>query len=348
MKKNIDSYYRYHLIALFSICVLSAIIYSNTLRSPFVLDDMQNIVSNSHIRMTKLNPNSILDSAIGHTKNRPLPMLTFGLNYYFGQYNVKGYHFVNIIIHITNSILLFFFAKITLTLSKDQSLNHSISQSLPCEMRSLSDQGLDHTYVAFFTALLWLVSPLHTNSVTYIVQRMNSMVAMFYILSMLLYAKGRIKQIQRTGNLIHGSGNPKLKIGFYHLYFTGAFISGICALGCKETSATLPFLIILYELYFFGNLGTNRIKMYLWWISGAAVLFTASATVYLCFDSHLIVELFPNLKYNLEDFSVSQRILTEFRVVVYYISLLLFSLPSMLVPLVFTLRYCRSETCVIM
>ena len=83
-----------------------------------------------------------------------------------------------------------------------------------------------------------MVHPLQTQSVTYLVQRMNSLAAMFYILSMLLYVTFRLDTDTR------GKWLP----------FAGCVFAGILAVGTKQISATLPVFIILYEWYFFQDL----------------------------------------------------------------------------------------------
>ena len=63
-------------------------------------------------------------------------MVSFALNYYFGQYNVVGYHLVNIVVHITTGILLFFFVKLTLTISNQQT--NAARKSDPITLTTLS------------------------------------------------------------------------------------------------------------------------------------------------------------------------------------------------------------------
>ena len=119
--------------------------------------------------------------------NRPVANLSFALNYYFHQYDVIGYHVINIVIHIITGILLYFFLKTTL--------------SIP----SIRSNYKHHASIALFAALIWLVHPVQTQSVTYIVLRMNSMIAMFYVLSFLLYVKERlVKEKHRTWPLFAG------------------------------------------------------------------------------------------------------------------------------------------------
>lgn len=92
------------------LAILVFFIYSNTLRGPFILDDKRNIQDNPHIRLTRLTLQGITRAGLeSPASNRPAADISFALNYYFNQYNVLGYHLVNVLIHITTGILLYFF-----------------------------------------------------------------------------------------------------------------------------------------------------------------------------------------------------------------------------------------------
>jgi tetratricopeptide (TPR) repeat protein len=300
---------RYHALFLALLIFIGFIIYSNTLDAPFVLDDLGAIQNNPYIRMEEISGHNIIDAAVGYGKNRPVAMLSFAFNYYFGQYNVFGYHLVNIIVHITTGILLFFLVKLTLMLSNQQT-NASYKLD-PITLTTLS----------FFTALLWLVNPVQTQSVTYIVQRMNSMGAMFYILALWLYAKGRIAQ-QLSGRKV--AARSRCYLG----WFVGCFLAGILALGSKESTALLPIFIFLYEWYFFQDLDKKWFKRQLKYLVAIGILVGVVAGLYLGFDP---AEKFKNLRdYELGEFSMGQRLLTQTRVVVYYLSLIFYPNPSRL------------------
>ena len=99
--------------------VLGFFIYANTLNSPFIFDDIKQIKKNTNIRITELNFKNLLKAGSnkkGSLSKRPVGFITFALNYYFHQYDPKGYHIVNIIIHILTGIILYAFIKTTLAL----------------------------------------------------------------------------------------------------------------------------------------------------------------------------------------------------------------------------------------
>src|SRR5262249_10094157 len=150
-------------------------------------------------------------------------------------------------IHIATSLLLYLFVQTTLR--------------LPC----LHVHDEVYTGMAFFTALLWAVHPLQTESVTYIVQRMNSLAALFYLLSLVLYAQARLAEDQRKKWAL----------------FAGCILAGLLAVASKEIAATLPCFILLYEWYFFQDLRLSWIQRHRVLAAGIVVCLVALALVYL-------------------------------------------------------------------
>ncbi|MFC1828509.1 tetratricopeptide repeat protein, partial [Thermodesulfobacteriota bacterium] len=283
--------------SLFVMLLFSALgfgVYSNTLEAPFYFDDHVDITENTHIRITGLSFNELKNAGFkSPASSRPISNISFALNYYFHQYDLFGYHVVNIIVHILAGIFLYLFITITL--------------DLPC----LREQYQHPVAIAVAAALIWLVHPLHTQSVTYIVQRMNSMAAMLFVLSLLLYVKGRLATERRAWP-----------------WFVGAGVAWLISLGCKQISATLPFFIFLYEWYFFQDLDRDWVKHRMKSVLGVLILSGLVALVYLWPDP---LEALTNITdYANKEFTLTQRIFTQFRVVVFYISLLFFPLPSRL------------------
>ena len=94
-----------HLLSILLIAIIGVAIYSNTLSSAFVFDDMRNIVDNYKIRD--------LSNFYDLSGTRYIGFLSFALNYHFGGLNVFGYHIVNIIIHIINGLLVYYLILLT-------------------------------------------------------------------------------------------------------------------------------------------------------------------------------------------------------------------------------------------
>ena len=272
---------------------LILLIYSSSLGRPFIFDDGNNILDNPHIRITQLSWGDLIRAGFeSPLSNRPAAYMSFALNYYLGGYRVSGYRLLNILIHILAGCFLYLFFKTTLNLPAVQ-----------------TRYGI-HPWLPYIAALIWLVHPLHIQSVTYIVQRMNSMAAMFYVLSMWLYARARLSANRLNQGLLSA----------------GCLFSGLLALGSKEIAATLPLFIFLYEWYFFQDLSRAWLKRGI--IFGAAMLLVIIGVSYLYLDGQPFAKLTAG--YQARDFTMGQRILTEFRVVILYLSLLFYPHPGRL------------------
>ena len=210
-KIEFDKYQALYLLVLMAVGFL---IYANTFQSPFIFDDEHMIKDNPSIRMEELSWANIIAAVSGTGRNRPVSTLSFAVNYYFDQYKLFGYHLANIMVHIITGILLFLFLKTTLR----------ISNRLDVFASRLDSAGI--LCVSGLTALLWLANPVQTQSVTYVVQRMNSMAAMFFILALLLYAKGRLAQ-QKTNldiDMKAAVSRSKAHSRKYYLWYLGCVL----------------------------------------------------------------------------------------------------------------------------
>jgi tetratricopeptide (TPR) repeat protein len=191
------------------LAVAAIVAYANSLSGPFVLDDAETIVANEQIR--QLSPSVVLFPARElPVAGRPVVNLSFALNYSLGGLNVRGYHVVNVTIHLLCALLLFGVVARTLGAS---------SQTIFAA--AAADLG-------FATALLWLVHPLQTDAVDYVTQRTELMMGLFYLLA--LYASIRGQN--------HGG------------WLGVAVASCALGMGSKESMATAPLLIAVYDRTF--------------------------------------------------------------------------------------------------
>ncbi|MBW2205968.1 MAG: tetratricopeptide repeat protein, partial [Deltaproteobacteria bacterium] len=335
---------------LFIFTIIGAGIYSNTLEGPFVMDDMVRIEKNPDIRITSITLPNILGSAFGNVsgKSRPIANVTFALNYYFHQYDLAGFHIVNILIHILSAFFLFLFMNATLRITGYKGLDRQSSNTLPGPIPAL---------IAVLAEFIWFVNPLHTQSVTYLIQRQNSMAAMFFILSFLLYVKGRMHGKQKTETVKTAKNAPQQKgkktrknppkengssptdgrkasdkalspVRLHTMWYLGAALAWILALGCKQTAVTLPFFVFLYEWYFFQDLKKAWLGNKLKYMLGILGLLIFMAFLFLGpqpLEKILSIRDFAN-----NEFTFVERVLTQFRVVIYYLSLIFYPDPSRL------------------
>ncbi|NTV14430.1 MAG: hypothetical protein HGA96_10950 [Desulfobulbaceae bacterium] len=275
------------------IILLIAASYLNTLNSPAVLDDEHSFIFTSRIQLRELSfssLNSLTDSTFGIT--RLIPILTLAANNYFSHGQAPAYHITNILIHIVTLLALAIFLKQLLLLPK-------LTESL---------KTISPTYFVWAVCGLWALSPIQTNAVTYIVQRMAALCALFYILSLALYLKAR-RQNSRQKSAI---------------FFTGAALAAICSILSKENSATLPIAILLLEDFFISPGTAEKFVSNLFRRHWLIFIITAIMLI------PLFISVWSNYAngYGGRVFTLTERLLTESRIVVWYISLLFLPLPS--------------------
>jgi len=276
----------------FVIALLGFLIYFNSLEVPFIFDDGPHIPENPHIRLEELTIDKLLSAAQDSPASRPVANISFALNYFFHGYDVTGYHIFNIAVHVLGAIFFFYFLLRTLSLPAAR-INPEY-----------------HFAIAGLASLIWLAHPIQTQSVTYIVQRMNSMAGMFYLLSLWLYVEARLIKRPWTRNML----------------VTGSILSAVMALGSKEIAITLPLVVYLYEWYFFQDLNTAWLRKSLKYVLLISAVFITVGWVY--FEGSPVETILR--MYEQCDFSPFERILTETRVIVFYVTLLLLPIPSRL------------------
>src|SRR3989304_1851736 len=223
--KALSSFFtRYGFLITFLLTTVSAfLIYSNTFSSPFHFDDTPNIVENYKLRdLSIFWPPS---------DTRYIGSLSFALNYYFSGLNVFGYHLVNIIIHIINSILVWWLVILTFR--------------TPVMERINTNPQLKY-FIAITASLLFVSHPIQTQAVTYIVQRFASLATLFYLLSLTHYIKAKLQTIQ-----VEAKDENKFFSTSTLTFYLLSLISAILAMKTKEISFTLPFVVLLYDFMFF-------------------------------------------------------------------------------------------------
>jgi len=192
---------------------------------PFYMDDFSSIQENPRIyNWLDRDLGSNLKALWEYAPLRIVGYLSFALNYGYSHFDVHSYHWVNITVHILMSLGLFFLLRGLLQ-----------SPALRESNTALILMGLP-----LFAALIFALHPLHTQAVTYIVQRLASMAALFYLLSLLVFVQGRL-QTTATAAL------P---------WFVACALFALLAFLTKQNTVTLPFALLLIEGVFF----TQQVK----------------------------------------------------------------------------------------
>jgi protein O-mannosyl-transferase len=291
---------RRNIFAFVSLLLLILITYSNTFDTSWHFDDENNILNNKPLHLTELSLPNIQKTFFANWNGseklyRPVACLSFALNYYFGGTGVYGYHLINLIIHFLSAIFLFLFVYHTL--------------NLPILK---ARYGPNSYFIALLSAVLWAINPVQTQAVTYVVQRMTSMAGLFCIMAMYFYLKGR-------------TSAPKLLSGAHYFF---CVVCGILALGSKENAVMLPMVILLYDLFLVQGVTRKNLKRYSFFlliaifISLALALLMAGPSI---FNPKSLISGYQN-----RGFSLSERLLTEPRVILFYVSLLLYPMPDRL------------------
>jgi hypothetical protein len=220
MRENIKFQY----VAILLICFLSVGLYLNSLNNSFHFDDTPNIIENPYIRNLKDIPSFLkgMSSYVG--KFRILSMFSFAVNYHFHKLNVYGYHLVNLMLHILCGILVYFISRNLFAFELKRIESYTIDNNI---------EGKKVNLLSLLTATIFIAHPIQVNSVTNIVQRIEILASLFYLLSIFLFLKGSLEKGWR-------------KI----LFFLGTGISYLCAIFSKETGFTLPIVLIIFDFLF--------------------------------------------------------------------------------------------------
>ena len=266
----------YNILIIIGLCIA---IYSNSFYCEFQLDDRVHIATDNQIR--NLNFYTNIDSW-KNVNDRPLAFYTLALNKSIHGLDVVGYHIFNLIVHIISSIFIFLFSLLIL-------------QQLRIK-RLTKNKG----WIALFTALLFAAHPIQTQAVTYIIQRMTSMSAMFYIGATYFYLRGRsLHTVKKLNWNI---------IGLYCL----TFFFAIASLLSKQIAVSLPFTLLAIEIFFVKDIEGNKVRKYIYTFSIALTLLTS------------IIIIAGYLPKETDTISRLDYFITQLRVIPKYFQLLLF------------------------
>jgi len=190
------------------LAIAAAGVYGNSLSNPLVFDDIPQIKENQNIR--QLWP----VSAVVEGTRRPVAIYSLAINYHLGGLNPRGYHLVNIGLHILAGLALFGLLRRTLSGPKLR-----------------PRYGSSAAFLAFAMVLIWLVHPLATQAVDSIIQRMEVLMALFYLLT--LYTLARAAE------------GPER--GLWSVLCVAACLLGMLS---KEVMVTAPLTALLYDRCF--------------------------------------------------------------------------------------------------
>jgi len=237
------------------IVLAGALVYSNSFEGPFIFDDFKSIPENPTIRSLwppwpALSPPDSGDAI----QDRPIVNLSLAINYAIGELDVWIYHLFNLAVHILAALTLFGIVRRTLRLPV-------IPESIAAAAGPM----------ALITALIWTVHPLQTDAVTYIIQRTESMMGLFYLLT--LYCVIRSASAARP-----------------LWWYLAAVAACTLGMGTKETMVSAPLVVLVYDRIFlsrsFREVFRRRWRLYAalaatWGLLGALVIPSGGRSILL-------------------------------------------------------------------
>ncbi|MHB1141363.1 MAG: hypothetical protein ACYC1T_06365 [Sulfuricaulis sp.] len=277
-------------------------VYAPGLSGPWIFDDYTNIIYNSYLRIENLDARSLYQAAFSFESGplrRPVSMLSFALNYYFagGLESSAPFKLTNLVIHLVNSLLVFWMAALVFSRLRELP-GIKKKYAIPSASRAC--------FLGACVALIWSVHPIQLTSVLYVVQRMTELAATFTLLGLISYLHGRKLKADKKA----------LKLS---LVYAGPLAFGLLGVFSKENAALLPLFIAIFEFCLFHNerpwrrwraISVRQKRL-------IAVAATLSLSTVL-----LIIVLYSLPLYESREFTLLQRLITEPRVLFFYISLL--------------------------
>ncbi len=283
--------------------VAAWVAYRPALEGGFYFDDLPGIVEAPARHWRELSWAHVVDSMrSGPSKARPVANASFGLDHLAGGLEPRGYHLTNLLIHLLAGLGLAWAAALygTEGVAKGRG-----ERTAPV--------------AAALAAAVFLAHPLNTQAVSYVVQRMSSLAALFAALAFATYLLGRrAGPGWRRGGLLGLAG-----------------LLWLLAVGSKENALVLPLVLATWEACFHG--GTWRRRLVSWWADRRARAWLLLGVAGACVGIWWLVGIYPiwaeiSLADRLERCECTglERMLTQSRVHLLYLSLLAWPAPSRL------------------
>jgi tetratricopeptide (TPR) repeat protein len=205
--------------------------YHNSFTAPFLFDDHSSIEHNPTIRHWWPIRKALSPSPTSLVGGRPTVNLSLALNYALGGTGAWGYHAFNLAVHVLAGLTLYGIVRRTLV------------------QPGLRERfGASAEWVAPAVALIWTVHPLQTEAVTYISQRCESLMGLFYLLTLYAFIRGT---------------ESRRSAGWFIVSVAVCFLG----MASKEVMATAPVMVLLYDRTFvsgtFREAWTRHHRLYL-------------------------------------------------------------------------------------
>lgn len=275
---------RWPAVAAGVIIALAALVaYRDCFRAPFIFDDEWAVTKNPTIRhLSRIGTVLAADTGNGAgVRGRPMINLSLAINYALGGTDVRGYHATNLAIHILAALVLLGILRRTLA---------GIDGDPERRVGAGGRRPPSSDVFAFIIALLWAVHPLQTETVVCVVQRTESIMGLFYLLTLYCFIRavggmgdhrttdrktppedGRVGRdppiapnslagqpgggVRRprpavSDPLVRGPGSGGLESDRPRLWFALCFLACLFGMASKEVMASAPLVVLLYDRTF--------------------------------------------------------------------------------------------------
>ena len=253
------------------------IAYANSFAGVFVLDDEPAVALNENLRSLMPLTRALTAPPDSTLSGRPVATLTFAIDTAVRGGTLTAYHQTNLAIHLLASLCVFGVVRRTLN-----------------TVRLRDRLSGESTWLAFAVALLFVVHPLQTSAVTYIVQRVESLAGLLILAA--VYAAIRSTEARGRASMAWGAF---------------AVVACASAMGTKETAVGAPLLVVLWDRLFLEDRPPHR-RMLL------AALFSTWAIL------ALLVAAAPrglSAGFGFEEWPWWRYLLTQAPVIVHYVRL---------------------------
>lgn len=267
---------------------LVALLYGSGLNGRFFFDDRANILVENGLHLEVLSIDSlfrVMNTGTGGPTGRPVARLSFALNEYLCGLEPFCFKLTNLLIHLATGALIFL-----LSLRIISSFRRA---------ENTRDVWCDAVIVTF----LWLCHPIQLLPVLHVVQRMTSLSAFFLILALLFHVQARSSSTWRSGL-------------YFLIAWGGAWPLSVLS---KETGLLFPGFVLAWELLVRGP-QLRLLDRFAKGLSFGCAIGAIVAVVYLLTPA--AAWLWSG--FSIREFSLGERLLTEARVVVYYLGLIVF------------------------
>lgn len=274
--------------------------YQPGLSGSFMFDDFHAIVLNDKISAVKGGQIGLelTDAAVSSTSGilrRPVSMVSFAINHATSGMDPHSFKLTNLVLHLVSGLIAFLLCR-------------GITRSL-----STASDTARADFSAAFAAALWLLHPLNLSTVLYIVQRMTVLASLFTLIGLLCYVEGRRQMISQGRGLFRALG--------------GLTVFGLLATLSKENGA----LIIVYALvieaicFRFASQKPHDRKLLGSFFVLTLLMPAVAAVAWTIFEPSLLQRMYQH-----RDFSLTERLLTQSRIIWHYVSWIAAPLPSSL------------------